>query len=113
MPTATFIHEGDQIDYTPAADVAAGAVVVQNDLVGVAKTPIAASQLGALAVRGVFDLAKAGGAGVTFATGQSVYWDAANDVAVETDGGGANKLAGKAVAAAGDSDTTVRVLLTP
>ena len=47
MPTATFVQAGDQIDYTPGAAVAAGDVVVQGDLVGVAKQPIAANAPGA------------------------------------------------------------------
>jgi len=34
---ATFVQEGCLIDYTPGADVLAGAVVVQGELVGVAK----------------------------------------------------------------------------
>ena len=56
---ATFIQFGDSIDYTPGANVAAGDVVVQGTLVGAARTSIAASVLGSLAVRGVFDVAKA------------------------------------------------------
>ena len=65
----------------------------------------------ALAVAGVFDVAKEGGGGVTFAVGANVYWDDTNNVAVATDGAGANKLMGKAVAAAADADTSVRVRL--
>jgi len=53
---ATFVHDGNTIDYTPATDVAAGDVVVQGELIGVAKVPIPADKLGALAVTGVFDL---------------------------------------------------------
>jgi predicted RecA/RadA family phage recombinase len=38
MATAKFIHDGDSINYTPtSADVAAGDVIVQGDLVGIAK----------------------------------------------------------------------------
>jgi predicted RecA/RadA family phage recombinase len=33
MAQAQFIHDGDAIDYTPGADVAAGDVVVLSDLV--------------------------------------------------------------------------------
>jgi predicted RecA/RadA family phage recombinase len=108
---AQFIQEGDAIDYTPGADVAAGVVVVLSDLVGVTKRDIKANKLGALAVTGVFDLAKEAGGGVTFAIGDKVYWDDANDVAVATDSAGANKLFGKAVAAAADGDSTVRARL--
>ena len=84
---ARFIHDGSAIDYTPASDVAAGDVVVQNDLVGIAKQPIAAGTLGALAVVGVFEVPKATGT----ATG--------------------NTYMGKAIAATGDDDATVRVRL--
>ena len=111
MAQATFVQEGDAIDYTPGADVAPGVVVVQSDLIGVAKREIKANTLGALAVTGVFDVAKEAGGGVTFSTGDKAYWDDANDVAVTTDGAGANKLLGKAVADAADADTTVRVRL--
>lgn len=109
MAQATFVHEGASIDYTPGTDVAAGDVVVQGELVGVAKTPIAANALGALAIAGVFDFAKAAGGGVTFAAGALAYWDDTNNLAVTTDGAGANKLIGKCVKAAADADATVRV----
>ena len=46
MPQASFIHEGASIDYTPGANVAAGDVVVQGDLVGVAKLDILSGRLG-------------------------------------------------------------------
>ena len=109
MAQATFIQEGHAIDYTPGADVAPGDVVVQSDLIGVAKREIKANELGALAVAGVFDVAKEGGTAVTFAVGDKVYWDDGNDFAVATDGGGANKLMGHAVVAAADAETIVRV----
>jgi predicted RecA/RadA family phage recombinase len=104
---ATFIHDGKAIDYTPTADVAAGAVVVQGELIGVARTPIAANALGSLAVVGVFDFPKA--AGVTMAVGIIVYWDATNQRATTTNAG--NKTLGKVVRAAASADTTVRVRL--
>ncbi len=113
MAKAVFVHEGERIDYTPAADVAAGEVVVQGDLVGVATRDIQAGRLGALAVEGVFDFPKSTGAGTAISAGAAVYWDDANDVATTSDGAGANKLLGKAVAAAADGDDHVRVKLTP
>ncbi len=111
MAQSVYVQDGDVIDYTPGADVAIGQVVVVGDLVAVSKREIKANELGSLAVTGVFDFAKTGGGGVTFALGAKVYWDDANNVAVATDGGGANKLIGKAVKAAADADTTVRVRL--
>lgn len=113
MAQATFVQEGFSIDYTPGGAVNAGDVVVQNNLVGVAKLDIAAGALGALAIEGVFDFAKAAGGGVTFAVGASVYWHDTNNLAVATDGGGANKKLGTAVKAAADGDSTVRAKLIP
>lgn len=106
---AAFVHEGKTIDYTPAADIALGEVVVQGDLVGVAVRPIAANTLGSLAVTGVFDFAKATGVGTGIAAGASGYWDNTNNVATTTAAG--NKLLGKVVKAAADADTAVRVRL--
>jgi len=106
---ATFIQDGDAVDYSPGADVAAGEVVVQGDLVGVAKTPIASGTLGSLATRGVFDFAKAAGGAIS--AGAVLYWDSSNGVATTTASG--NKRIGKAVAAAAAADTAVRGLLAP
>ncbi|MGE3809025.1 MAG: DUF2190 family protein [Gemmataceae bacterium] len=111
MVQATFVQQGTSIDHTPGANIAVGEVVIQGDLVGVATHEILANRLGALAVEGVFDFAKQAGGGVTFAVGALAYWDNTNNVAVTTDGGGANKLIGKAVKAAVDGDSTVRVKL--
>ena len=111
MPTAVFVQEGNQIDYTPGAAVAAGDVVVQGDLIGVAKQAIAANALGALAVDGVFDFPKATGVGTAITAGATVYWDVADTEAKEDSESGANNLLGKTTAAATDDDTTVRVRL--
>lgn len=106
---ATFVHDGKAIDYTPTADVAAGDVVVQEDLIGIAKQPIKANQLGAIAVEGVFDFAKP--VADAYSAGTTIYWDEAAKAVTATAAG--NKLLGKVVrAAAEDTDTTVRVRLT-
>jgi predicted RecA/RadA family phage recombinase len=111
MPQAVFAHAGAAIDYTPGADVAAGDVVVQGDLVGVARFDIKSGVLGALAVSGVFDFPKTAGASTAIAAGTAVYWDIADGVAQADSETGANKLLGKTVAAAGDDDAAVRVRL--
>jgi len=124
MP-ATFIQDGDAIDYTPSADVAAGAVVVLEDLIGVTKRPIPANTLGTLDVTGVFEFPKETGSGSEIAAGAIVNWDALAQVAYAALGGsgssggsggsgssGGDKLLGKTVLAASDSDETVRVRLT-
>jgi predicted RecA/RadA family phage recombinase len=107
MPQATFVQDGASIDYTPVADVAAGDVVVQGDLVAVAKLDIKANKLGALATGGVFDFAK--NAGVAYTVGTILYWDDAANVVTTTSAG--NKQIGKVVRAAASADLTVRVRL--
>lgn len=109
MAEAVFVQEACAIDYTPTADVPSGMVVVQGDLIGVARMPIAANTLGSLAVEGAFDVAKATGGGTALAVGAIVYWDDTANVATTTAAG--NKLLGKVIRAAADADTTVRVRL--
>ena len=111
MAIARFIHDGHSIDYTPGSDVSAGDVIVQGDLVGIAKLNIVANALGVLAVAGVFDFPKTAGSGEAIAVGAKVYWDVGDAVAKTDDESGANMYIGKTVAAAGDNDTTVRVRL--
>jgi predicted RecA/RadA family phage recombinase len=111
MAKARFIQDGKSIDYTPSSAVTAGAVVVQGELIGIAKLDMAAGQLGALAVVGIFDVPKATGAGTDIAAGAKLYWNAANSRVEKTDGTGTHKYMGKAVRAAATTDTTVRVRL--
>lgn len=109
MAVITFVQEGTAIDYAPQIEVPAGAVVVQNDLVGITTRKILASQQGALAVTGVFEFPKATGAGTALDVGIPVYWDVAEQVAKGVSEAGANKLLGKSTRAASDNDTTIRV----
>lgn len=109
MADATYRAPGNMVDYTPGADVAVGDVVVQNELVGVATKAIDSGSLGAIAVEGVFDIAKDTGSGDAISAGAKVYWDAGNEVATTTVD--SNKLIGKAVTAAAASAATVRVKL--
>lgn len=111
MSYAVFVANGNAIDYAPSIAVNAGDVVVQGDLVGVACSAIAAGALGSLTVAGVFDFPKATGASTAISVGSKVYWDATNHVVTTSDGAGTNKLIGKTVRDAADSDTTARVRL--
>ena len=108
---ARFIHDGGEVDYTSVADVAAGAVVVQGELVGVANIDIKATRLGALAVTGVFDFPKAVGGGTAITMGANTYWAVGAQQATTNAAAGANKLIGKTIKAALDADTLVRVRL--
>ncbi|MBA2480461.1 MAG: DUF2190 family protein [Planctomycetes bacterium] len=73
--SATFIHDGCYLDFTPPADVLAGTVVVLADAVGITRRPIPAGTLGALAMEGVFDVPRAPGGVIN--QGTRLYWDAA------------------------------------
>jgi predicted RecA/RadA family phage recombinase len=111
MAVIVFVQDDDFVDYIPSADVAAGSIVVQGDLVGVTQRAIPANTLGGLAVEGIFDFPKATGAGSGIAAGTKVYWDATNSVATATVS--TNKYLGKMARAAADADTTARVRLCP
>jgi len=113
---ATYISEGKRIDYTPGSAVAAGDVIVMDNLIGIATSPIAANTVGSLAVEGIFDVPKKQEAFNTL--GAPVYWDADGDPYGGTAGSGAatatstaGPLMGFVVETAGATDTTVRVLL--
>lgn len=111
MAKATFIHDGDVIDYTPAADVPAGTVVRNDYWVGVAKQAIPANTQGALAITGVFDFPKSASAGVAFGMGTDVYWSDANGIAYPGMLDAGDVFIGHAVAPAPDASPTVRVRL--
>ena len=101
---ARFIYDGKAIDYTPAENVAAGDVVIIDNLVGVAHLDIPANTLGALHLQGIYDVEKAAG---SIAAGAKVFWIVADKKATATEG--ANKFLGIAVTAAAANDATVRV----
>ncbi|MCL2646125.1 MAG: DUF2190 family protein [Phycisphaerales bacterium] len=107
--SATFVHDGDNIDYTPDVDVPAKAVVVLGELIGIAKRPIPANTPGSLAATGVFDFAKATAVGSAIGRGVNVYWNVTTQQATTTASG--NKLLGKTIQAVVDTDATVRVRL--
>lgn len=111
---ATFSH-GDpvMIDHTPSgADVSAGDVIVLNDAIFIAHKDIEDGELGALAAGGgVYDLAKTSGSSTAISKGATVYWDDSSNVGTTT--ASTHKKVGICVAAAGDDDTTVRVLHRP
>lgn len=103
---ARFVQDGKAIDYRPTAAVAAGDVIVQGNLIGIARLDIAADTLGSLSVTGVYEIAKAASA-VT--VGTALYWDATNKNVTGTAAG--NTYIGKAVSAAEAADATVFIQL--
>jgi predicted RecA/RadA family phage recombinase len=112
---AVFIQEGAAVDYTPASAVVAGQVVVQTNLVGIAKEAIAANALGALSVEGIFDVDQAA---EIIPAGAAVYWDADGNSVSGTAGAGAatatatgNTFMGFAQAVTAATDSYVRISL--
>jgi predicted RecA/RadA family phage recombinase len=105
-----FVHEGWRIDYTPIVDVAAGTVIVQNDMIGVTPMPLEANKLGVLLIGGIFAFSKSVGGGTAITAGTILYWDDASNVVTAT--AGAHKKIGPCTKAATDTDIRVEVLLT-
>ena len=112
VKTAFIAENDDTIDYTPGSAVAAGDIVVQSKLIGVATSPIAANALGSIRVRGVFEFPC--GSEDLATVGTPVYL--ASGLATATSGGAnGSPYLGKTVAASSGSGSlkTVKVLLEP
>lgn len=101
---AKYIQKGSAIDYAAVAAIDAGDVVSLTSRIGIAGCDIPAGGVGAVAVEGVFEIAKA--ANLAIAVGDAVYYDTTNDCINKTN---TNVPAGWAVADASASDTVVRV----
>lgn len=107
MAEATFVQSGQSIDYTPAGAVAAGEVIEQVNLIGIAVRALAANEAGTLQVNGIFDFLKT--ASLVVNLGDLIYWDDTTNFANKTSA--SNMLIGKAVKASASAETTVRVRL--
>lgn len=112
---ARYIQEGASVNYTPAAAVTAGDVIVVNGHVRVAKRDIEADVLGALCTEGLFDVVKDAS---DIADGNALYWDADGNPVGGVAGSGAlsttaagNTFFGFAQAAAGVGAETVSARL--
>ena len=87
------------------AAIAAGSVVAMGKRIGIALTDIPTNSVGAVAVTGVYTIAKLATDDVS--QGELLYWDPANNRLTETPG--ALNLAGFAAAPAGAGVATVRI----
>ena len=104
------VQEGKLIDHTPAADVAAGDVVVLGDRCFFANLDISAGALGALATEGVYDVAKGSDA---IELGAVLHWDGEKATTSADDGESTPTpypRLGIAILPAAADDETVRVL---
>lgn len=109
---AVFVHGSPVfVDYTPVADLAAGAVVDLGECLGIAHYPIAAGEMGSLSLgEGTYDVLKYPGEAI--ALWAPVYWDADTETATATSGY-SEGVFGKCVRAAAPGDPTVRVYTLP
>ena len=71
--TTTFKQDGDVIQHTAAADIAAGQVVAINALLGVALADIKSGATGSVKLTGVFAAPKVSAA--VIAKGEPLTWD--------------------------------------
>ena len=104
----TLISEGEIIDYTPASDIAAGTLVILNELVAYAQVPILADKLGAVMTEGIVELPCVAVAAVT--TGGLVYQITATGV-ITTVSASTHRKIGVLAADKASSVTTLRVKL--
>jgi predicted RecA/RadA family phage recombinase len=101
-----FVQEGKTLDYTAGADISSGQFVLIGAIGGVAKTNIANGKVGAVHVKGVFNVVKASGA---ITQGAKLYWNSTNSNLTTTASG--NTFVGVAAEAAASGDATVKLLL--
>ena len=112
--TTKYIQPGKVIQYTAGGTIAAGAVVVMGNTLGVALVNMVSGQTGSVAIEGVFTLPKASAA--VIAQGESLTWDVSagnfDDNAATPASGDITGAAALAFAAAAATTTTVQVKLT-
>lgn len=109
-----YVQEGDVIQYTAGANIAAGAVVAIGQILGVALVDIANGETGSVAIEGVFSVPKVSGA--VIAQGESLTWDvsagAFDDNAATAAAGDITGAPAVAFEAAGNGVTTLKVRFT-
>jgi predicted RecA/RadA family phage recombinase len=107
-----YVGEGKVIDYTAGGTISAGDVVVAGDTVGIALVDMVSGDVGAVAIEGVFTVAKT--AGTAWAQGDAIGWDAsASEFHKDpTLAAGDVALCGIAVVAAASAATTASLKLT-
>jgi len=112
--STNYVQEGDIIQHTAAANIAAGAVVRVGQTLGVSLNDIASGATGPVAIRGVFSVSKVSAA--VIAQGESLTWDASasafDDNAATPATGDVTGSPAVAWEAAGNGVTSLQVLFT-
>ena len=104
MATALHVQKGDIINYTSTVGVAYLEVVPLAAKIGIALEPIAAGEIGSLALNEIWELPAA--APLEIAVGDLVYWNKTNNNIDKTNSG---VSAGFAVNAKSSAGTTIQV----
>ena len=107
---ASYVQDGDVIEYTPSAALSAGQpVLIGPSLLTIATQPIAANAAGSVATEGVWDIAKGTGNGTAISAGSLLYWDNGNSVVTTSSNG--TVRCGVAIAPAANAAASVTMLL--
>lgn len=110
MPEAALYKEGNMIDWTPTAAVAAGEVIQLKDgRAAFAPTAIAAGVQGAVQVSGIVEVAKV--VTQTMLVSNKVFWDTSASTCNLLHGGSSDFFLGTVVEDAAYAGTTVKVNL--
>lgn len=72
--TTNYVGEGKVIDYVAGGTISAGDVVVTGDTVGIALVDMVSGETGAVAIEGIFTVAKT--TGTAWVQGDAIDWDA-------------------------------------
>ena len=86
MAASRFSPNSDRIDHTPGTAVLGGTPVNLNGIIGYTDRDIAANEFGALVLppaAGLRKYTKTPGVGITFAIGDSIYYDMSTGLAVQ------------------------------
>ena len=104
-----FIQDGLTIEFTAAANMASGDVVVSGALIGVALDTVASGEVGVASIEGVYELPKTAGSALT--QGQVIDFDvnAGEITAIGTPATGDLVGCGVVFEDAASADTTVLV----
>lgn len=83
-----YFQPGCQLEFTAAAAISSGDVVVVGDLAGVAAADYAIGEKAVMSVDGVFDLAPAAASVGALTNGVKAYWDTGAGEVVDAPGAG-------------------------
>ena len=106
-----FVQPGNVVTATAPYAVSSGGGALIGTMFGVATNDVASGADGEFQVTGVFDLAKATGAGTAIAEGAAAYWDDGAKLVTGVSAGNTLIGVGLKGVAAGDNDPLARVRL--